>query len=263
MSDRISAGFTADEIMTVVTARHIADGDTVFIGTGLPMVAAYLAKATHAPGVALMFESGVLDPRPRSIAKAVGDPRLISTARRTSGMLDSLLMLHGGRVDLGVLGCAQIDRFGNVNTTAIGSYQRPSTRLPGSGGANDIASCARRHLIVARHSRRTFVERVDYLTTPGHLTGPGARERAGLPGGGPVGVVTDLCEFGFDPATREMVIATVHPGVTVDDVYAATGFDVGTAPDLHETPPPSAAELDILRTRIDPDGVYLKPNRNR
>ncbi|WP_341718472.1 CoA-transferase [Micromonospora sp. FIMYZ51] len=246
-----------DEIMTVATGRYIADGDTVFIGTGLPMVAAYLAKATHAPNVALMFESGVLDPRPRSIAKAVGDPRLVSTARRVSGMLDSLLMLHGGRVDLGVLGCAQVDRFGNINTTAIGSYQKPSTRLPGSGGANDIASCARQHLIVTRHNRRTFVETVDYLTTPGYLTGPGARERAGLPGGGPIGVVTDLCVFGFDPQTCEMVVESVHPGVSLDDVRAATAFELTVSPDLHETVAPTADELDILRTRIDPDGVYL------
>ncbi|GAA1869034.1 CoA-transferase subunit beta [Asanoa iriomotensis] len=249
--------FSKDEIMTVATSRYIADGDTVFIGTGLPMVAAYLAKATHAPNVALMFESGVLDPRPRSIAKAVGDPRLVSTARRVSGMMDSLLMLQGGRVDLGVLGCAQVDRFGNINTTAIGSYERPSTRLPGSGGANDIASCAKHHLIVTRHNRRTFVESVDYLTTPGHLTGPGARQRAGLPGGGPIGVVTDLGVFGFDARTCEMVVESVHPGVSLDDVRAATAFELAVKPDLSETKPPSDSELDILRTRIDPEGVYL------
>jgi glutaconate CoA-transferase, subunit B len=249
--------FSKDEIMTVATSRYINEGDTVFIGTGLPMVAAYLAKATHAPNVALMFESGVLDPRPRSIAKAVGDPRLISTARRVSGMLDSLLMLQGGRVDLGVLGCAQVDRFGNINTTAIGSYERPSTRLPGSGGANDIASCARNHLIVTRHNRRTFVEKVDYLTTPGHLSGPGARAKAGLPGAGPVGVVTDLGVFGFDAQTCEMVVESVHPGVSLDDVRAATSFELTVKPDLGETEPPSDSELDILRTRIDPEGVYL------
>ena len=249
--------FSKDEIMTVATSRYINEGDTVFIGTGLPMVAAYLAKATHAPNVALMFESGVLDPRPRSIAKAVGDPRLISTARRVSGMLDSLLMLQGGRVDLGVLGCAQVDKFGNINTTAIGSYAKPSTRLPGSGGANDIASCAKNHLIVTRHNRRTFVETVDYLTTPGHLSGPGAREKAGLPGAGPVGVVTDLGVFGFDAQTCEMVVESVHPGVSLDDVRAATSFELTVRPDLGETTAPTAHELDILRTRIDPEGVYL------
>jgi glutaconate CoA-transferase subunit B len=253
----MTAGFSKDEIMAVATSRYITDGDTVFIGTGLPMLAAYLAKATHAPNAALMFESGVLDPRPRSIAKAVGDPRLVSTARRVSGMLDSLLMLHGGRVDLGVLGCAQVDRFGNINTTAIGSYQKPSTRLPGSGGANDIASLARHHVVVTRHNRRTFVDKVDYLTSPGHLTGPGARARAGLPGGGPVGVVTDLCVFGFDPRTCEMVLESLHPGVSLDDVRAATGFEVIEPPGLGETVAPTATELDILRNKIDPEGVYL------
>jgi glutaconate CoA-transferase, subunit B len=213
-----------DEVMTTVTSKFIHDHDTVFIGTGLPMVAAYLAKATHAPSAALLFESGVLDPEPKSIAKAVGDPRLISTARRVSGMLDSLLILHGGRVHLGVLGCAQIDAFGNINTTAIGGYVNPKTRLPGSGGANDIASLAKHHVLVTRHDRRTFVSEVDYITTPGFLTGPGARERAGLPGGGPVGVVTDLCAFAFHPESCTMVLQSLHPGVSLDDVRAATGF---------------------------------------
>jgi glutaconate CoA-transferase subunit B len=253
----MTGGFSMDEVMTVATSRYITDGDTVFIGTGLPMVAAYFAKATHAPRSALLFESGVLDPRPKSIAKAVGDPRLISTARRVSGMLDSLLMLHGGRVDLGVLGCAQIDRYGNINTTAIGSYNKPSTRLPGSGGANDIASMARHHVIVTRHNRRTFVENVDYLTTPGHLTGPRARQKAGLPGGGPIGVVTDMCVFGFDPDTCEMVLESLHPGVSRDDVRSATGFEVTESSNLRVTAAPTASDLDILRHRIDPEGVYI------
>lgn len=253
----MTQGFSMDEVMTIATSKYIGDGDTVFIGTGLPMVAAYLAKATHAPNCALLFESGVLDPQPKSIAKAVGDPRLVSTARRVSGMLDSLLMLHGGRVDLGVLGAAQIDAYGNINTTVIGSYEKPSTRLPGSGGANDIASMARRHVIVTRHSRRTFVSSVDYLTTPGFLTGPGSRERAGLRGGGPVGVVTDLCVFGFAPDTCRMVVESVHPGVTLDDVRAATGFEVEASARLTPTAPPTPTELDLLRHQIDPEGVYL------
>jgi glutaconate CoA-transferase, subunit B len=253
----VTQDFSMDEVMTIATSKYISDGDTVFIGTGLPMVAAYLAKATHAPSCALLFESGVLDPQPKSIAKAVGDPRLVSTARRVSGMLDSLLLLHGGRVDLGVLGCAQVDRYGNINTTAIGTYEKPKTRLPGSGGANDIASMARHHVIVTRHNRRTFVDTVDYLTTPGHLTGPGSRARAGLRGAGPVGVVTDLCVFGFAPDTCQMVLETVHPGVTLDDVRAATGFEVTVRGDLATTPLPTPTELDILRHQIDPAGVYL------
>lgn len=258
----MTASWSTDEIMTIATSKYIHDHDTVFIGTGLPMVAAYFAKATQAPSATLLFESGVLDPEPKSIAKAVGDPRLVSTARRVSGMLDSLLLLHGGRVDLGVLGCAQIDRFGNVNTTAIGDYAKPSTRLPGSGGANDIASMAKRHVIVTRQTRRTFVEKVDYVTSPGFLTGPGAREEAGLPGQGPLGVVTDMAVFGFDGHTCEMTLETLHPGVTLDDVRSATGFDIAVAPSLGTTPQPTATDLEVLRG-IDPEGVYLKAASGR
>ncbi|MFV0425665.1 MAG: CoA-transferase subunit beta [Beutenbergiaceae bacterium] len=252
--------FTSDELMTVATARFIKDQASVFIGTGLPMVAAYLAKATHAPDATLMFESGVLAPQPRSIARAVGDPRLQSTARRVTGMLDALLLLHGGHVDFGVLGGAQIDRFGNINSTAIGpgGYHRPATRLGGSGGANDIASAAGSFLIVMRHTRRAFVEKVDHVTTPGFLDGPGGRERAGLRGAGPVGLVTDLGVFTFDDQSKEMQIASLHPFVTLEQVGAATGFTLPPAPDMGQTPPPSQAELDLLRNHIDPGRFYLK-----
>jgi glutaconate CoA-transferase subunit B len=256
----VSGEFTRDEMMTVATGRFIQDGWKAFIGTGLPMVAAYLAKATHAPNMTLMFESGVLAAEPRTIARAVGDPRLQSTARRVSGMLDGLLLLHGGNVDFGVLGGAQVDRFGNINSTAVGGdgYSRPATRLGGSGGANDIASAAKEFLIVVRHTRRTFVERVDHLTTPGYLTGPGAREEAGLRGRGPIGVVTDLGVFGFDETTKRMNAKSLHAGTTWADVEAATGFDIDRPEELPTTPPPSDHELHLLRTVIDPRGVYLK-----
>lgn len=257
------ANFTSDELMTVATARFIENNKNVFIGTGLPMVAAYLAKATHAPNTTLMFESGVLAPEPRSIAKAVGDPRLQSTARRVSGMLDALLLLHGGNVDFGVLGGAQVDRYGNINSTAIGpgGYSKPSTRLGGSGGANDIASASRSFLIVMRHSRRAFVERVDHVTSPGFLDGPGGRERAGLRGSGPVGLVSDLGVFGFDAETKQMFIRSLHPYVTVEQVQEATGFELLPGPDMIETPPPSAEELELLRSSIDPEHFYLKERR--
>lgn len=259
----MAAQFTSDELMTVATSRFIGEGQNVFIGTGLPMVAAYLAKASHAPNATLMFESGVLAPEPRSIAKAVGDPRLQSTARRVSGMLDALLLLHGGNVDFGVLGGAQVDRYGNINSTAIGpgGYTKPSTRLGGSGGANDIASAAGSFLIVMRHTRRAFVERVDHVTSPGFLDGPGARERAGLRGSGPVGLVSDLGVFGFHPETKEMYIRSLHPFVTLDQVAEATGFELPPAPDMTETPPPTDEDLELLRTRIDPERFYLKERR--
>lgn len=255
--------FTRDEMMTVATSRFIRDGWKAFIGTGLPMVAAYLAKATHAPNATLMFESGILAPEPRTIARAVGDPRLQSTARRVSGMLDALLLLHGGNVDFGVLGGAQVDRFGNINSAAVGGegYRRPATRLGGSGGANDIASAAGEFLIVVRHNRRAFVERVDHVTSPGFLDGPGAREAAGLRGRGPAGVVTDLGVFGFDRDTKRMAAVSLHPGVTWDDVVAATSFEIDRTTALPITEAPTAHELQLLRTRIDPDGVYLKADR--
>lgn len=255
---------TRDEMMTVATSRFIRDGWNAFIGTGLPMVAAYLAKATHAPNATLMFESGVLAPEPRSIARAVGDPRLQSTARRVSGMLDALLLLHGGNVDFGVLGGAQVDRYGNINSAAVGGegYHRPGTRLGGSGGANDIASAAGQFLIVVRHSRRTFVERVDHLTSPGFITGPGAREAAGLRGRGPIGVVTDLGVFGFHEKTKQMSVVSLHPGVEWEQVVAATGFELDPPQTIATTEPPTRQELKILRTRIDPEGIYLKADRS-
>jgi glutaconate CoA-transferase subunit B len=251
--------FSMDEVMTIATSKYMLDRSTIFIGTGLPMVAAYFAKATHAPSVVLLFESGVLDPQPKYIAKAVGDPRLMSTARRVSGMMDSLLLLHGGRVDLGVLGCAQIDKFGNINTTAIGSggYAKPSTRLPGSGGANDIASMAKNFVIVTRHKPRTFVDRLDYLTSPGYLTGPGAREKAGLVGGGPIAVVTDKCIFEFDKDSCEMTVKSIHPGVTADEIIEATGFKILIGSEVEQTAVPRVSELEILRNQIDPEGVYI------
>ncbi|MHB1234610.1 MAG: CoA-transferase subunit beta [Microbacteriaceae bacterium] len=255
--------YTRDEMMTVATSRFIRDGCSAFIGTGLPMVAAYLAKATHAPNATLMFESGVLAPEPRSIAHAVGDPRLQSTARQVSGMLNALLLLHGGNVDFGVLGGAQVDRYGNINSVAVGGdgYHRPATRLGGSGGANDIASAAGEFLIVVRHTLRTFVERVDHLTTPGFITGPGARKAAGLRGRGPVGVVTDLGVFGFNDDTKQMMTLSLHHGVQWEQVVEATGFTLGRQGPIAVTEMPTAEELHLLRNHIDPDGFYLKADQ--
>lgn len=247
--------------MAVCTSREIRDGQVVFIGTGLPMVGAYLAKATTAPHAVLMFESGIIDSSPSELARGVGDFRLLSAAHRSSDLFDTLTLLHGGHVDLGVLGCAQIDAFGNINTTVIGAYEHPKVRLPGSGGANDIASLARDILIVARQDTRRFVKSLDYLTTPGYLDGPAGRSAAGLPGNGPRAVITDLAVLDFDEASRRMRVRTVHPGVTHADLRVNTGFELVIPTDTPMTRPPSERELDLLRTRIDPDGVYVKPPR--
>ncbi|MGQ9368323.1 CoA-transferase subunit beta [Azospirillum sp. ST 5-10] len=246
-----------DEYMAVAASLEIGDGETAFIGTGLPMVAAYLAKATHAPRVNLVFESGIIDPRPVELATGVGDYRLVHGSTKVAGTFYALSLLQQGKVDIGFLGTAEIDPYGNLNSTVIGPYRSPSVRLPGSGGANDIASMARRFVVICRLGRRRFVERLNYLTTPGFLTGPGAREAAGLPGAGPVRVITDLGILGFDPDTKRMRIEQLFPGVAVDDVRREVAFEIGVSERLGEAPVPSAEQLRLLRTAIDPDGVYV------
>jgi glutaconate CoA-transferase, subunit B len=255
--------FSPDEIMATCTSKLFADGEVCFIGTGLPMVAAYLAKATHAPNATLMFESGIIDSEPEDLARGVGDFRLVGAALRVSDLLDVLTLLHGGHVHLGMLGCAQIDPFGNINTTAIGNYNRPTVRLPGSGGANDIASLAGRVVIVARLDKRRFVEKLDYVTTPGFLTGGAARKEAGLPGFGPVAVVTDLCVFGFREPDRHMCVRSIHPGVSAEDIRSRIGFEVEIEKGCPTTEAPTSAELRLLRERIDPHGMYVKSPNTR
>jgi glutaconate CoA-transferase subunit B len=243
--------------MAVAASREIHDGDVAFIGTGLPMVAAYLAKATHAPNVKLVFESGIIDPQPKELATGVGDYRLAYGAAMIVGMSYALGLLQSGRVDIGFLGTAEIDRYGNLNSTVIGPYGRPKVRLPGSGGANDIASMAGRFVVICRLGKRRFVETLQYLTTPGFLTGPGAREEAALPGGGPARVITDLAVFGFDPQTKCMRIEALYPGVGPEAVRAQCGFALGVAENVATVTAPSADQLHLLRRVIDPDGVYL------
>lgn len=246
-----------DEHMAVAASREIADSEVAFIGTGLPMVAAYLAKATHAPNVTLMFESGIIDPRPVDLATGVGDYRLVHGATKVAGTFYALSLLQQGKVNIGFLGTAEIDPFGNLNSTVIGPYERPTVRLPGSGGANDIASMAKRFVVIARLDKRRFVERLQYLTTPGFLDGPGGRERAGLPGGGPVRVITDLAILGFHPETRRLRIEQLYPGGDIEEVRAKCGFALDTADDLREALAPTPHQLQLLRDVIDPTGVYL------
>ncbi|SEQ26021.1 glutaconate CoA-transferase subunit B [Faunimonas pinastri] len=250
-----------DERMAVAAAREIHDGDVAFIGTGLPMVAAYLAKATHAPGVRLVFESGIVDPEPRELAMGVGDYKLAHGSTKIAGTAYALSLLQGGRVDIGFLGTAEIDAFGNLNSTVIGAYRKPRVRLPGSGGANDIASMAKRFVTICRMDRRRFVEKLQYLTTPGFLTGPGAREAAGLPGAGPVRVITDLAILGFDPETNRLRVEELYPGISLDAVRAQCGFDLGEAGSIGEAPVPTPGQLHLLRDVIDPEGIYIGPKR--
>ncbi len=249
--------FTTLELMAVCGSKQIKNGDVVFIGTGLPLIAAMLAKKTHAPGAKIVYEAGFIDSNAKEIALSIADSRLGYRASGAIGLIETLgLMLQGGHVDLGFVGAAQIDEYGNINTTYIGSYENPSVRLPGSGGGNDIISSARRVVVIMTHEKRKMVKKLDYLTSPGFLDGPGARERIGLLGGGPSLVVTNLCQMDFDPETKRIRLATVHPGVSVQEVLDNSGFDLIIPKNVPTTELPTVEELELLRA-IDPNGIYI------
>jgi glutaconate CoA-transferase subunit B len=249
--------YSAGELMVAAAAREIRDGEVVFVGMRLPLLAFCLARAAHAPRAVGLFENGVVRDSPAlAFLVTMSDGPNVVGALWCTEMREIMGLLQAGRVDLGFIGGAQIDRHGNLNTTWVGPPGRAS-RLPGSGGGGDIASLARRHIVIMAHERRRFVERVDYVTSPGFGDGGDWRRRVGLPGGGPSAVITTLGLFRFDPTTREMVLASAHPGVTVADVRAQTGWPLGTTPDVAETPPPTAEELAVIR-RFDPEGFWTR-----
>ena len=250
---------TPDDRMTVAAARALRDGDVCFVGIGLPSTAANLARRTHARGLVLVYESGTIGAKPTRLPLSIGDGELATTADAVVSVPEIFnYWLQPGRVEVGFLGAAQLDRFGNINTTVIGDYQQPKVRLPGSGGACEIAINAREVFVLMRQSARSFVDRIDFRTSPGNLGGAALRAAQGWQGLGPSVVVTDLGRYGFDPDTGEMVLAAVHPGVGVDDVRAATGWDLRVADDLQVTPDPTAEELALIREELDPEGVYVK-----
>jgi glutaconate CoA-transferase, subunit B len=241
--------WTADEMMSVAAARALQDGQACFVGIGLPSTAANLARRLHAPGLVLIYESGTLDTRPGQLPLSIGDGILAETALTVVSVPEIFnYWLQPGRIDVGFLGAAQIDRFANINTTVIGhEYDHPKVRLPGAGGAPEIASSCQRVIVVVRQSLRTFVEQVDFVTSVGFGTGPGTRERLRLPGRGPVLVITDLGMLRPDPQTCELTLTAVHPGVELDDVRAATGWELRVADDLETSEPPTTEELTVLR----------------
>jgi glutaconate CoA-transferase, subunit B len=240
--------YTPDEMMTIVASRALDDGDVCFVGIGAPSAACNLARLTHAPGLVLIYESGTLQTRPETLPLSIGDGELCETALTTvSGPEMFQYWLQGGRISKGFLGGAQIDRFGNINSTVIGDYHDPEVRLPGGGGAPEIASSCGEVLIIARHSTRTFVESVDFLTSMGHGTGPDDRAAKGLTTKGPTLVMTDLCTMAPDPETAVLRVTHLHPGVTRGQVEQATGWAVSFAQDLDQSPPPTADELGVLR----------------
>lgn len=251
------SAFHPQELMVVAAARALRDHERVLVGIGMPNLAATLAKRTFAPNLVLLYESGVIDAQPSRLPLAIADPCLVTGAAAVTSMFDFFaLYLQGGWIDVGFLGGAQVDRYGNINSTVVGRYDAPRVRLPGSGGACEIATHAKRLVIMVRHDRRHLPERVDFVTSPGHLTGDGARDRAGMPGGGPAVVVTDLGVLDFDER-GEMRLRSTHPGVSVETVLERTGWPLLVAPDVTEEPAPSADELRVLRDELDVDGTYI------
>ncbi|WP_037303625.1 CoA-transferase subunit beta [Amycolatopsis orientalis] len=241
--------YTSDEMMSVAAARALGDGMSCFVGIGLPSTAANLARRGHAPNLTLIYESGCLGAKPSRLPLSIGDGELADTADAVVSVPEVFnYWLQPGRIDVGFLGAAQLDKFGNINTTVIGpDYANPKVRLPGAGGAPEIAASCREVFVVLRQSTRTFVEKVDFVTSFGHGTGKGDRERLGLPGAGPTLVVTDLGLMRPDPETAELTLTELHPGIEVDQVVAATGWKLKVAADLGTTPAPTEAELRILR----------------
>ncbi len=250
--------YNASELMIINAARLLRDGDVVFVGVGQPNLACNLARRTHAPNLLMIYEAGVIGARPARLPLSIGDPTLVSGASLVCSMYDVFtLYLQRGNVDVGFLGGAQIDRYGNINATVIGSYDHPKVRLPGSGGSQEIAAWANRCYIMTPHQKRRFPEKVDFVTSAGFLNGHGERQAAGLRGGGPQAVVTNLGILEPDDS-GEMILTALHPGCTLEQAQENTGWPLKAAPQLRLTEPPTAEELRILRDELDPDRIYLK-----
>ena len=249
-----------DELMVVEASRYIKDGDIVMVGTGLPMVAGLFALKSHAPNMCYIVETGPIAPDVIPTPISVSDPRVMYRAVRHGSLLDALGgVLQRGLVDVAFLGGAQIDRFANVNSTVIGDYDNPKVRLPGSGGANDLASHARKILIIAPHEKRRFPDRCDYITSPGYIDGPEGRKRAGLSMAYPdIFVITDLAVMAIDKAQGVLSVVKLMPGVSMDQVRENTGFEPLVPSEVGTVEAPSERELRILRDEVDPGGAYLK-----
>ena len=239
---------TPDEIMTVAASRAITDGAVCFVGIGLPSAAANLALRTHAPNAVLVYESGVIGAHPDVLPLSIGDGELVDGALTVVSVPEIFTYwLQGGRIDIGFLGAAQVDRFANLNSTVIGAYERPTTRLPGAGGAPEIAAAARETVIVVRHHPRTLVAQLDFVTTVGHGSGSSSRAALGLTGGGPTRIITDLGMLEPDAETRELTLTGLHHGIDVERVVRATGWPLRVATDIRVLQPPTPNELTTLR----------------
>jgi glutaconate CoA-transferase subunit B len=250
--------FNAQELLAVMASRELRDDTTVFAGVGVPLLAAALARQRHAPQLTMVIEGGIIGPEIAAgkLPISTNEMRAAYRATMLPAITDAFLFAQRGFVDVGFMGGAQIDQYGNINTTVIGDYARPKVRLPGTGGANDIASLCREVIIVTAHEKRRFVPRVDFITSPSWLAGDGSRARSGLLFGGVSRVVTTLGILGFDPTTRRMRIEATHPGVAAQQIRDNTGFELLDAPHIRVTDPPTASELSMLRA-LDPDRRFL------
>jgi len=250
--------YNATELLICTAARLMPDNTTALIGTGIPMLVASLAQKMFAPGLIPIFEFGGMGAILEQLPNAVGGSRTFHRAIAAAGLAEAIETAQRGFIEFGFIGGAQIDPYGNVNSTVIGDFYHPKVRLPGSGGGNDAGSHCWRTIAIMRHDRRRFVEKVDYITTPGYLTGPGAREAAGLPAGsGPYRVVTNLAVMGYHPESKRMMLLATQPGVSVQQVLDNTGFELLIADKVEENPPPTAEELRILREEVDKDRLYI------
>src|SRR3954466_12826435 len=249
MPDTNTTEYTATEIMTIEASRRLKDGTVCFVGIGMPSAAANLARLTHAPDVVLIYESGTIGAKPDVLPLSIGDGNLAEHADTVVSIPEIFrYWLQGGRVDVGFLGAAQVDRFGNINTTVIGGdYSRPKVRLPGAGGAPEIASNAKETWIIIKQTKRSFVTKLDFMTSVGHLEGGDSRQKSGARGAGPTAVITDLGVLTPDPVTRELTLTALHPGIDVEQARANTGWDLKVAAQLPTTQAPTAQELSILR----------------
>ncbi len=253
----MSQEYTPSELLICLASRVMEDESTAFIGTGIPMLAASLAQNMHAPNLIPIFEFGGTGAVLEKLPLAVGDMRTFNKGIAASGICDIMETAQRGFVEFGFLGGAQIDAYGNLNSTVIGDYAKPKVRLPGSGGANDVGSCCWRTIAIMRHDKRRFLEKIDFVTTPGYLDGPNSREEAGLPkGSGPYRVVTNLCVMGYDDESKRMKLLSLNPGVTKEEVIENTGFELLFADEITHNHPPTTEELKILREQVDPDGLY-------
>ncbi|MCJ7585864.1 MAG: CoA-transferase subunit beta [Anaerolineales bacterium] len=258
MSNKYAEDYTLEELMAVAAAREIKDKEIVFAGTGLPMLGVMLAQHFHAPKCVIIFEAGTIDSKLAHLPMSVGDGRVMRQASTASGLFEIFAtVLQAGHVDVGFLSGAQIDKFGNINTTCIGNYYHPKVRFSGSGGSGDIACLAKRTIIIARHEKRRLPKKVDYITSPGWIDGPDGRKKAGLKWGGPSSIITTMGILRFNDETKEAYLSSFHTGLTAQSVKENTGFELDISKAI-ETEKPTKEEIHILREVVDPEHIFLK-----